>query len=244
MTKKTITIILSIICAVGLACSIALYVSKDKTAPTITYSGDVTLNEGEDYNVLLSGVSAIDDKDGDVSDTLMIESVYKSSDTAKIVYCAYDSSYNVAKLQRIVPYNAAPKEEVVYEEVDYPSEVRNSKVAVINGTRSTGVSTYWQGILDDEGFTNTIVGTSSIKSDNTIIYVDNENYYEYLESLFPGSIIQSGKPQGVDTDLSDSSIVIVIGEDNNTMPTPSYNYNYNNNNNYVDVDNNEDVSEE
>lgn len=217
MSKKSVTLILSIICAVGLAFSIVLYVSKDRTAPIISYTGDITYTEGDNEEVLLEGVSAYDSKDGDVSDTLMIESIYKSKDTAKIIYCAYDTSDNVSKLQRIVTYNPTKVEEEVKEPevIDYSNEIKASKITILNGTGSPGVAAYWKEQLEAQGFTNIEIETSLNKGNNTIIYMDNDNYKTYLSTLFPLASYQSGKPSGAQVDLTDSIIVIVIGEDYN-----------------------------
>lgn len=218
MNKKNITIILSIICLVGLAASIFLYVSKDRQGPVISYNGDITYNEGDDQSTLLEGVSAVDEKDGDVSDTLMIESIYKNNGMAKVVYCAYDSSYNVTKLQRIVSYNSEPKqEEEVPVQINYEEELKNSKVTVLNGTSTSRVANYWKENLEAQGFKNVEAATSSTKVNNSIIYNDNENYREYLTSIFPLAISQTGKPSENQVDLSDSTVVIVIGEDYNTI---------------------------
>lgn len=217
MSKKSVTLILAIICAVGLAFSIVLYVSKDRVAPIISYTGDITYNEGDGEEVLLEGVSAYDEKDGDVSDTLMIESIYKSKDTAKIIYCAYDSSNNVSKLQRIVSYDPTKVEEETKEPevIDYTSEIKNSKVTVLNGTGSPGVAAYWKADLESKGFSNVEIETSLNKGNNTIIYMDNDNYKTYLSTLFPLATYETGKPTGAQVDLTDSVIVIVIGEDYN-----------------------------
>lgn len=242
MDKRKLTITLAIICAVGLIASVIIYLNKDRTEPVIEYTGEVTYKEGEDTSKLLEGVTAIDNKDGDVSDTLMIESIYTSDNTAKIVYCAYDSSYNVAKLQRIVPFEKA-EEEVVVEEpevIDYPELIRNSKVTILNGTRSSGVSTYWQAQLQNEGFTDTYIGTSSIKVNNTIIYTNDDNYHEYLSELFPLASFEYGTPNGSDLDLSDSSVVILIGEDYNTIGYNNNTYNNNDNQNTEEYQENQE----
>ena len=54
----------------------------------------------------MSGVKAIDEVDGDVSDTLVIENHSKISDDNKVnvTYAAYDKSNNVAKVTRIIEY--------------------------------------------------------------------------------------------------------------------------------------------
>ena len=59
---------------------------------------------------LLEGMSAIDEKDGDVSDTLTVESVYNVDDSTVVVsYAAKDNDNNVTKFKRTL--KAEPKDE-------------------------------------------------------------------------------------------------------------------------------------
>lgn len=225
MSKKSVTIFLSIICIVGLVVSIFLYISKDRQAPTISYTGDITYNEGDDVGVLLEGVTALDDKDGDVSDSLMIESIYKSGDKAKVVYCAYDTSNNVSKLQRIVSYNSEVRQEEPVVEVDYEEELKNSKITILNGTTTSNVAAYWKEDLESKGYKTIEVATSLDKTNTTLIYTDNENYKSILSALFPSATFESGKPSNSQMDLNDSVVVIVIGEDNNTIKNSNSNTN-------------------
>ena len=80
-----------------------MYVSQDRKGPEITideskkgsYTEEMTAEE------LLDGVKATDDKDGDVSDSLTVESVYEVDDSNVVVtYVAKDDSNNIAKLKR------------------------------------------------------------------------------------------------------------------------------------------------
>ena len=53
------------------------------------------------WNTSVKGIKAIDDKDGDVSDSLTVESVYEVDDSNVVVtYVAKDASNNIAKLKR------------------------------------------------------------------------------------------------------------------------------------------------
>lgn len=108
-------VILLIIC-------IFLYLRMDRTAPIIHFGeNNITYTEGMDTVLLLEGVTAVDDEDGDVTDTLLIE---KISDTAKgdvlVTYVALDQSDNVAKAGRIFPVkiNANRQEESQLSEVE------------------------------------------------------------------------------------------------------------------------------
>lgn len=109
MSKRFWTVVLLIFCIFGAAASSYLYFTKDKQGPRITLPADrILYHEGADISVLLDGVTAFDNIDGDVSDSLMVEAVYPSANgrTAKVVYAALDSSNNVTKEQRMVDYEA------------------------------------------------------------------------------------------------------------------------------------------
>ena len=108
---KKYKIICSVIILTGLCLGYKCYkyyreVNVDKTAPIISYDGDLVISVNASLEELLSGVKAIDEVDGDVSDTLVIENYSKISDDNKVnvTYAAYDKSNNVAKVTRIIEY--------------------------------------------------------------------------------------------------------------------------------------------
>lgn len=61
---------------------------------------------GTDTSLLLTGVTATDERDGDVTDTVTIESVIPNTDgtEASVIYVAKDSKNNVTKETRKVSY--------------------------------------------------------------------------------------------------------------------------------------------
>ncbi len=82
-------------------------VRTDATAPEITVSTEVlevSVNDGKD--VLLQGVAAADDRDGDVTGSLVVESIGQINDAHEVTvtYAAFDRSGNVGKTQRTVRY--------------------------------------------------------------------------------------------------------------------------------------------
>lgn len=79
----------------------------DVTAPEIRIEeGALTLSVGDGEDVLLTGVTARDNVDGDVTDSLIVESVYGISEDGSVTvrYAAFDSAGNVAKAERTVVY--------------------------------------------------------------------------------------------------------------------------------------------
>lgn len=104
MKARGIVTGICIVDAVLLAASAVLYMRQDRTAPVISFiDNEVEYEEDMDPFLLLEGVSAQDEKDGDVSDTLLIEKVSNTSRGDVIVtYAAMDSANNVAKASRVL----------------------------------------------------------------------------------------------------------------------------------------------
>ena len=101
MKKKGLCILLGLICIAVVGGSGALFITRDKTGPKIIVSEDRKIAYSTDSNktVLLDGVTAIDEKDGDVSDSLRVESVRNNEDgSLEVTYSAVDDSNNVTKL--------------------------------------------------------------------------------------------------------------------------------------------------
>ena len=89
--------------------SLTLYTHKnvDRTPPVITCDSDVVeVRVGASDSSLLQGVTAVDDRDGDVTDDIMIKGVSQliTADTAKVTYIAFDSSNNMSTASRTVHY--------------------------------------------------------------------------------------------------------------------------------------------
>ena len=82
----------------------------DTTAPVITFPDEtIVYEEGADTGQLLEGVKAVDEVDGDVSSSLVVESVIpmQNGTSATVLYYAKDKSNNVAKSSRIIDYQPA-----------------------------------------------------------------------------------------------------------------------------------------
>lgn len=99
--------------------------ATDRKGPEITFSSkkEAVYKENMTDEELLKGVAAIDNKDGDVSDSLKVECIFnEETDQVYVSYVAKDSSNNVTKKQFIMETNGQKKsgddsdEEVVKEE--------------------------------------------------------------------------------------------------------------------------------
>lgn len=81
--------------------------SVDRVSPVITCdSALIEVEVGASDEELLAGVSAADDRDGDLSSQIMIKGISQliSADTARVTYVVFDSSNNMATAQRDVRY--------------------------------------------------------------------------------------------------------------------------------------------
>lgn len=110
MGKKRIwaLLIVTFLCCLGFAAY--LFFSQrivDNTAPEISFASDtlqvsVTASDAE----LMAGVTAWDNKDGDVTASIVVEGIVglSSDQLATITYAAFDQAGNVAKAQRTLQY--------------------------------------------------------------------------------------------------------------------------------------------
>ena len=113
MKRKLLFCALGILCMAFSATAVFLVVDRDKTGPVIAVpeDGSLTYVAGEDKKILLEGVTASDSEDGDVSDTLMIESIRPNGDRAVVTYTAVDHSHNASKSSCVVNYQTETEEE-------------------------------------------------------------------------------------------------------------------------------------
>lgn len=93
-----------------------IVIEQDREGPTITVDDAEKLSwhSGMDKSELLSGVTALDDVDGDVTDSLVVESIKQNMETEDkvfVTYAAKDSSNNVTKITRSVDYKDAAEED-------------------------------------------------------------------------------------------------------------------------------------
>lgn len=81
--------------------------TRDSTAPVISFTEDtLSLSVHDSQDALLSGVTAQDDRDGDVTASLVVEGISAIHDdhSAAVTYAAFDRAGNVTKAERTVRY--------------------------------------------------------------------------------------------------------------------------------------------
>lgn len=85
----------------------ARQLGTDKQGPEITVAGEVVeISVSAPREAYLQGVTATDDRDRDVTDLILVESVYgiTSDRLAMVTYAAFDRSGNVTKAQRQIRF--------------------------------------------------------------------------------------------------------------------------------------------
>lgn len=114
----------SLLAMVSIACIAILIIGslgKDKNPPEISFSeeNEITYKEGEPERILLEDVTAFDEEDGEVTDNLVIESVYDfNNGSAKVVYVARDNAGNITKAERMVNYEKAETDGVTSSAIE------------------------------------------------------------------------------------------------------------------------------
>lgn len=110
MNQRVVTGILAAGCIALAGAGYMTYKNQDRTAPEIKVddSEKMTYTEGEDYEKLLKGVTAQDDKDGDLTDQVFVDKVVPVSKKKAVVYYGVtDKANNVGTASREVTYQAA-----------------------------------------------------------------------------------------------------------------------------------------
>ena len=106
--KKLYVIIPLLACCILTAVYCLFFILlEDRKAPIIEMTSDtVTVSVRDGQSALMKGVSATDDKDGDVTDSIIIEkiSAFTQDKKATVTYVAYDSVGNASKASRTVVF--------------------------------------------------------------------------------------------------------------------------------------------
>ena len=102
--------IVSILCTLDvilMALSVVLYLDEDRMAPVIHMEEvEMEYREGMSDEELLAGVTAMDETDGDVTGSLVVEKVSEvGNGTVIVTFGARDEANNVAKASRVINEN-------------------------------------------------------------------------------------------------------------------------------------------
>ena len=164
-------------------------INSDREGPQIEYPAeDVLYKEGEDTTPLLEGVTAYDEQEGDVSETLIVENIITlSSETeAKVVYAAKDSHNNITKVDRSIQYEPLPEPVAVEDTTDPAAREAAVRVAQMIAEQYRNAPTVSENIVDEadtegeeetepeERFNGIVAGAAAVteKTDRTEEPVD------------------------------------------------------------------------
>ncbi len=109
MLKKNILLILTVFIIIGyvLVLRSPLVEKESGSSPVINFDeNSIEVSVKDDEDVLLEGVSAIDDEDGDLTSSISIESLssFTKGNTRTVTYVVFDSDNNVTKAKRSITY--------------------------------------------------------------------------------------------------------------------------------------------
>lgn len=105
MIKKAVTIVLIGITIILIGIDVLVYTNEDKVNPVIALSDNVvSYNLDDDPDVLLDGVTATDNKDGDLTSHVAIGKIImsKNKKTATVEYFVTDEAGNLGKNEKVV----------------------------------------------------------------------------------------------------------------------------------------------
>lgn len=127
---RTVTIALFIISAIVYFGVAAYYqIALDRVPPQILCASDILeVSVADDESALLSGITARDNRDGDLTGQVMVQGVSRllSANTARVTYVVFDSSKNMASCTRTIRYTDYSKPVITLKEAPvyaaYPTQ--------------------------------------------------------------------------------------------------------------------------
>ena len=129
MKRINVLLLMILAVAVGLFAGYHLWVHNrlDTTGPVLTVEeGMLEISVKDRETALMKGIRAVDDRDGDVTSSILVESIYGISEdhVTTVTYAAFDRAGNVTKIQReirLVDYQS-PRFEA-YGSLTFPGNV-------------------------------------------------------------------------------------------------------------------------
>ena len=135
--KKGLVGVVLMLCVCAGGATVYQKLSADRVAPQIVFEEDLTYHDGMTNEELLKGVKAEDAKDGDVSDSLVVEAC--SPDPAQgqaiVRYVARDARNNVARVNRVLSYDGYEKE------TEFETEKRKELAVTKHSEKETAAET-------------------------------------------------------------------------------------------------------
>lgn len=125
--KILLILTLVIVTALYTMTTVSNQLSSKSSAPVIRCSSEtLEISVTDDESVLLSGITASDDQDGDLTAKVRISGISKliEDHTAKITYVVFDSDHNMASYTRYIRYTdyRSPRFSITEPLIYYQSE--------------------------------------------------------------------------------------------------------------------------
>lgn len=206
MDKKYI-ILLVLVCGILGGGLFAIRSTMDRVAPEISFPEEqAEYHLSDTKEVLLQGVVASDDVDGDVTDTLVVENIFTddAKGQATVVYVAKDSSNNIAKVSRFMSWSPeteaeteteteteelteAPETETETEEEsesEDASEVQTETAAESETEEAETETAAPAAVIVEEEQTEESETQEQTESETIVIPEDDEDLDAYYEEIF------------------------------------------------------------
>ena len=145
MKKLRITgTVLLAACVILGVISFVIYTGQDHTAPEITVEeANLTYTEGQDYKELMTGVTAQDNRDGDLTEEVFVDKVIPTGESSAVVYYGViDSAKNVGTASRTVSYVPAA-DDAASQDVQAAEEAAQGQEAAERISCQTGNARRW-----------------------------------------------------------------------------------------------------
>ena len=171
-TIKQVLIILLVLLAIGhIATSIYQGSSDRKDPPTISCPSEVLeVSSSDDEAVLLTGITASDPQDGDLTDQVIVGGISKliSNNTAKVTFLVFDSDDNMGMCTRYIRYTDYQRPQfAIKEPLVYAS---TGEVSLLNRLSATDVV---DGDVTNRVRVSTLSSTSSSEIYDITVQVTN-----------------------------------------------------------------------
>lgn len=107
MKQRLVLLALAAGCMIFALIGAVIFLGQDRRAPEITVKDEeISYTEGESYDVLLEGVTAKDNRDGDLTDEVFVDKILQTGeDTAVVYYGVMDKNHNVGTGRRTIEYH-------------------------------------------------------------------------------------------------------------------------------------------
>lgn len=187
-----------------------LHMTTDNTPPVITCETDeLVISVTADMEELLQGVTARDDVSGDVTGSLVVESLspFTEEGVRIVTYAAVDASMNVARCNRTIVYKgyqppifdlSAPLSYAVGEKVNILSCI--TAESVLDGDLTSNIKYSMESTISTTAPGSYPVEFRVMDSSGNTVYLDTE--VEIYERTY----------SGIDITLSDYLVYIPVGQ--------------------------------